>query len=289
MKVNRARFRMALLVTGLITGCYTEPIEPGWFTPPAQKSLLLKPADFGLECESIQIDAPAGYTIYGWFIPAAGAPATVLINHGSGFNRGAYISHCSLLHNLGYNVVVYDYRGFGESPGAASLATLIPDADAVLAWIGTRPESGARRIVLFGISLGTLPTIAQAAQTPAGVVGVVLDGSFERDSLPLSSYAAIGVLPLPEVIDAVYAAYPELDPSQYVGQVTLPKLFLQSPQDGITPLAGAERLFELAPEPKQFCEVFGGHVLSWALDPGYAECLSAFLDQVARDGATDGE
>lgn len=270
------------LVAWLISGCYTEPIEPGWFAPPAQKPLLLTPADLGLDYETIEITAPTGHTIYGWFVPAPGAPATVLINHGSVFNRGAYFWHYSLLHNLGYNVVVYDYQGFGESPGAASLATLIPDADAVLAYLQTRPEPVAGRIVLFGISLGTLPTLAQAAQRPPGVVGVIVDGSFDGYSLPLTSYLTVGVIPFPEVLPRVYAAYPELEPTQYVGIITLPKLFLQSPQDIVTPLAGARRLFELAPEPKQFSEVFGGHVLSSVLDWGYAECVATFLDGVVR-------
>jgi uncharacterized protein len=289
MRANWPRLVVAFLASGLISGCYTVPIEPGWFTPPAEKLVLLTPANVGLKYQRIEVAAPAGYTIHGWYIPAEGAPATVLINHGAIFNRSAYLPHCVLLHKAGYNVVVYDYRGFGESPGPASLGTLIPDADAVLAYLQDRPDISTGRIVLFGISLGTVPTLALAAQAPAGVVGVVLDGSFERDSVPSSSYPAIGVLAYAVVIAELYIQYADLDSTQYIGQVTLPKLFIQSPQDTTTPIVGAQRLFELAPEPKEFCEVFGGHTLSSVLDPGYGECLATFLDSVALDGAADGK
>lgn len=277
------------LAACLLNGCAVEPIEEGWFTPPAQKPILFPPSAAGLAYEPIEIDAPAGHTIYGWFIPADDAPATVLINHGAVFNRSALFSYYLALHDLGYNVMVYDYQGFGEGSGFANLGTLIPDADAALEYVLSRSDPGTDRVILFGISLGTLPTLAQAAQPPPGVVGVTVDGSFDGYSLPLTSYLAVGVIPFPEVLQKVYAAYPELEPTQYVGLIMLPKLFLQSPQDIVTPLAGARQLFELATEPKHFCEVFGGHVLSSVLDRGYTDCVAAFLDGVVRGSMTASE
>jgi pimeloyl-ACP methyl ester carboxylesterase len=266
-----------------------EPIEPGWFTPPAQKPILFPPSAIDLTYESVEFDVPDGRTLYGWFIPADSAPATVLINHGAVVNRSALFYHYRMIHDLGYNVLVYDYQGFGESPGFASLDTLVPDADAALNYLLSRSEPATDRIVLFGISLGTLPTLVQAARTPAGVIGVILDGSFEIESLPPTSYSAIGVVPFPEVLNRLYETYPELEPTQYVGHISLPKLFIQSPQDVTTPLVGAERLYELAPEPKQWCEVFGGHVLSSVLDADYADCVTVFLEDLTWGSLTDGD
>lgn len=273
----------------LVGGCAVEPIEPGWFTPPAQKPILFPPSAIDLTYESVEFDVPDGRTLYGWFIPADSAPATVLINHGAVVNRSALFYHYRMIHDLGYNVLVYDYQGFGESPGFASLDTLVPDADAALNYLLSRSEPATDRIVLFGISLGTLPTLVQAARTPAGVIGVILDGSFEIESLPPTSYSAIGVVPFPEVLNRLYETYPELEPTQYVGHISLPKLFIQSPQDVTTPLVGAERLYELAPEPKQWCEVFGGHVLSSVLDADYADCVTVFLEDLTWGSLTDGD
>ncbi len=248
------------------------------------------PAEIGLDYQAIEVPA-ASHTLHAWFIPAAepDPPATVLIHHGSVFNRAAYFAYYSLLHDLGCHVLIYDYRGFGESPGAASLATLLSDADAMLAYLQGQPELSGGRIVLFGISLGTLPALAHAARAPRGVVGVMLDGSFELESLPPASFAVVGVLPVPEVLASLYDNHPELEPTQYARRITLPKLFIHSPQDLVTPLVGAQRLFELAPAPSQWCEVFGGHLLSSVLDPCYADCVAHFLDTLAPGRPALGE
>lgn len=279
----------ALVTVLLVNGCAVEPIEPGWFSLPAQKPIPFSPSVVGLAYEPIEFDGPSGHTIYGWFIPADDAPATVLINHGALFNRSALFSYYLALHDLGYNVMVYDYQGFGESPGFASLSTLLPDADAALDHLKSRSEPGTDRIILFGVSLGTLSTLAQAARAPDGVVGMILDGSFVPESLPPWSFVLVGVIPLPEVIERVAAECAELAPYRYIGQITLPKLFIQSPQDVVTPFFGADRLYELAPEPKQLVEVFGGHILPSILDPHYAEYLQRFLAQVASEQPLDPE
>jgi len=255
----------------------------GLFPPLAQKLILFPPSALGLAYEPIEINVPTGNTIYGWFIPADNASATVLINHGVLFNRSILFYYYMLLHDLDYNVMVYDYQGFGESLAPASLDTLLPDANAALEHLRSRSDVGTDRIVLFGISLGTLPTLAQAARAPEGVVGVILHGSFVPELLPPWSFPLVGVIPLPEVIERVATEYAELDPYRHSEQITLPKLFIQSPQDLITPLVGAERLFDLAAEPKQLVEVFGGHSLPPILDPDYAEHLGVFLAQVVGD------
>ncbi len=278
-------FRLAsfCMVIGivLLNGCAVEPIEEGWFTPPAQKPILFPPSAVGLAYEPIEIDAPAGHTIYGWFIPADDAPATVMINHGAVCNRSALFPYYAVLHDLGYNVMLYDYQGFGESPGSANLGTLLPDADAALDHLQSRSEHGTDRIVLFGLSLGTLPTLAQAARTPNGIVGIILHGAFVSESIPPWSFPLVGVIPLPEVLERVAAEHGELNPYGNIEQITLPKLFIQSPQDLATPFAGAELLYELAPEPKQLVEVFGGHSLPVLIEPSFAEHLRIFLDSVA--------
>ncbi len=275
--------RTALLLT-LVTlvGCATEPIGDGLFSPPAQNVVLFAPDAFGLAYETIElsVDRPAPHVVTGWFIPASAARGAVLLNHGSLFNRSAYFDYYTLLHDLGWNVFVYDYQGFGESRDRPSLESLVPDADAALSYVQNRAADAGRPIVLFGISLGTLPTLAQAARNPDGVVGVILQGSFVPELLPPKSFFQAGVVPLPEVI----ARLPrEFDPYQHIQQITLPKLFLQSPQDLTTPIEGARRLFDLAAEPKKFFEIFGGHVLAPVLDPDYPAYLSSFLDDTLSE------
>jgi uncharacterized protein len=287
MRINRWQFGLAIVA--VLGGCGVEQIAPGLFTPPAQKQVMFIPTDVGLDYEPIEIPVSSDHSLQGWLIPAADAPGTVVINHGAFFSRWVLLPQCAILHDLGYNVLVYDYQGYGDSAGVACLGSLIPDANAALAYLKNRGGPGSGRVVLFGISMGTRVTLAQAAGAPPGVVGAIFDGSFVNEGLPVWTALVFGVIPFPEIVEQVTAMYPELDPYQYIGQISLPKLFLQSPQDIITPMPGAERLFELTPEPKTFHEVFGGHLLPSVLDPNYREFLKEFLTPLMTERAPAGE
>lgn len=214
-----------------------------------------------------------GQTIHGWYMPAREASLTVLVHHGSITNRSTTFALYIMLHQMGYNAVVYDYQGFGENPNPPDLDTILPDADAALAWVQQRVGPNAR-IVLFGVSLGTLPTITQAARSPAGVVGVVLEGGFLVDELPVWSPLAAGIVPWVNAVDAVPA---ELNPAGHAANITLPKLFMQSSTDLVTPFDSARRLCDMTPAPKVFIEVLGQHTLAVTADPRYREYLETFL------------
>lgn len=254
----------------------------GRFPSPAVNFLAPAPSWIGIPYEEVTLETAAGNTVHAWFIPAEAARATVLLHHGAVTNRSATFAHYVLLHGLGYNVLVYDYQGFGESYHTPNLDTILFDANAALAHLQQSQTPGAERIILFGLSLGTLPAIAQAGSSPDRVVGVILEGSFLPDSIPPFSLLLVGVVPWANVIDSVPA---ELDPNRYIADIAVPTLFLHSRADGVTPFDGATRLYERATGPKQFVEVAGQHILAVYEDPAYAEVLKTFLDELAVTAA----
>ena len=78
--------------------------------------------------------------------------------------------------DLRCNLCAYDYTGYGHSAGRPSAPDVLADADAVFAWLLSR---GVRRerLVLYGQSLGSGPTLDLAAREPR-VAGVVLHAAF---------------------------------------------------------------------------------------------------------------
>jgi len=275
----------AVLMLGW-TCCGCGLFEEGRFPPPTLNTLAPIPSWIGLSYEDVKLETSQEKPVFGWFIPAEGSKATVLIHHGAVTNRSFTFAHYSLLHELGYNVMVYDYQGFGENWNSANLNTILSDANTALSYLQQRTGSGTDRIILFGISLGTLPAIAQAASSPDQVVGVILEGSFTIEIIPPWSLLLAGIIPWANAIDH---APQELDPTQYIDHITIPKLFLQSREDLVTPFSGAQQLCDQAPEPKQFVELIGQHTLAVLHDPKYAEYLKTFLDGLAATGreATD--
>ncbi|MCB9856628.1 MAG: alpha/beta fold hydrolase [Phycisphaerales bacterium] len=280
---NVRRRRITSTLLGLLVaaagnaGCGAFAVDNGGLFPlPTIHIVWPLPEQFGLASESVQLSGGNGEQIFGWFIPADDARATVIIHHGAVINRASTSDHYRLLNRNGFSVFVYDYQGFGESLVLAEITTVLPDADVVLQYVQQRDGPGADKIVIFGQSMGTLPAIAQAARSPDRVVGLVVEGSFS-ETLPPWAFTLLGITPDPIAFSRIPD---ELMSAENIVNVTMPKRFIQSRDDLTTPIAGARNLYELAPEPKSFVEMTGGHLQAVNRDPSYETALIDFLNGV---------
>ncbi len=278
----RARFTLtAVALLGVFggSGCGAFVVEGGVFPLPTIHLVYPVPAQLGLHFETVLIDSPTG-PMFGWFIPADNARGTVFINHGAVLNRAGYFPHYLLLNDIGYNVFIYDYQGFGENFNVALMTNILGDSDRALEHLQSRTDPGTDKIIIFGLSMGTLNSMAQAARNPDRVVGVMLEGSFIHESLPPFAFLVMGITPSP----LAYAQIPpELNPEANAPKITLPKLFLQSRDDTITPFDSATELFNLSIDPKEFVPLSGLHAYSVLIDANYAPRLKAFLDAVTAE------
>ena len=108
-------------------------------------------------------------------MPAAAPIEKSTVPRSSGAGMNCYLLIPLKLVDAGWSVVLYEYEGFGESDGEASMTVLLRDADAVLDW--TLEHTGRDQVTLLGASVGTIPSVALAASRPADVNAVVLDGA----------------------------------------------------------------------------------------------------------------
>jgi len=113
----------------------------------------------------------AGETLFGYHLrqPGSAARLGIVFSHGKGGNlaQDEEWAHAEMLWRAGFDVLTYDYRGFGKSTGKSEdETTLIVDAQAALQFLGSRLAGGTSRIVSYGHSLGSAPAIALAAANP---------------------------------------------------------------------------------------------------------------------------
>ncbi len=140
-----------------------------------------RPEAHGLAYEDARFTAADGTALHGWFFPATDRTAsegTVLHLHGNAGNLTAHFHHVAWLPACGFNVLCFDYRGYGQSEGAMTRDGSIQDAHAALDWLLTRDDVDADRIAAFGQSLGGAVGIVLAAQRNE-VRGVATDGAFD--------------------------------------------------------------------------------------------------------------
>lgn len=127
-----------------------------------------------------------GDRVHAWYLPAAEAPLqapTVLYLHGSRWNLHNSVFRMRRWHELGYNMLAIDYRGFGDStPMLPSEDSAFDDVLAAFEELKRRQPDPARRFV-YGHSLGGALAIRLAASNGSAddddaLAGVIVESSF---------------------------------------------------------------------------------------------------------------
>jgi pimeloyl-ACP methyl ester carboxylesterase len=267
----------ALLVGYLILVLLVRAMEPRLvFAPGPARRLTAPPPGLGLDPAPVRFRAEDGVALSAWVIhpPADAAdPFWVLICHGNAGNlsEGGRAEHYAGLRGLGLGILAFDYRGYGESQGAPSEQGVY--LDAVAAYRELRDSLGVspERIVIFGHSLGS--AVAVELATRAAAAGLVLDGA-------LTSGVARGQEIYPWLPVRLIARN-RFESDRKIARLTLPKLFLHARADDVVPIHHGRRLFALAPEPKRFVELAGGHGDAFLADSArYFGALADFVREL---------
>jgi len=231
------------------------------FIFPAAKRIDRTPATapFQWEYEDVFLKVEDGQS-HAWFIPLEGASKVVLFSHGNAGNMAGRLESIQLLRSMGFSVFAYDYGGYGRSTGSPSEMRIYADVEAAWHYLTEERGLAPTDIVLFGRSLGGAATAYLASKvTPAAVI---LESTFTS---------------LPDVVKSMFLGsilskgirhhFPSLE---RVSQIRAPLLIVHSKEDRLIPFVHGKRLFEAAPEPKQFLEIRGDH------NTGFVESLPIY-------------
>jgi pimeloyl-ACP methyl ester carboxylesterase len=233
----------------------------------------------------------ADVELAGWSIHTVhGAPAVVLV-HGFKSSREEMLPWARLFHDAGYNVLLFDTQGCGQSGGSTVGLGATEPRDISLAVNAARGEFGTIKVAVLGISLGAGAAILAAADDP-DISAVIADSAWTDQDLQLSrlSFLPLGQIrvPLPPYGIAAVNAFVGADvtrarPLDAIGRIApRPILLIHSADDdnATTPVEGARRLFAAAAEPKDlWIAPRGGHV--GAINAFPAEYRARVLDFLA--------
>lgn len=243
-----------------------------------QRELEATPADVGLGFENIHLPTSDGETIHAWYIPRDVARGTVLWSHGNGGNMSFDLAVAEALHRMGCNVLLYDYRGYGESTGSPGEQGTYRDAEAVWAYLTETRGESTSRIVIGGRSLGGAVAIELALRhRPAALV-------VECTFTSLTDVARLHypLLPVSWILVHRYESVGK------VGRIGCPKLFFHGRDDALIPLSMGRSLFDAAAESKEFIVTPGDHnEAGFLYSPEYRRKLDGFLDDVFSNRGAD--
>jgi len=142
----------------------------GVFFP--RREMSVDPSAIELPWEDVYFKTKDNVAINGWFFKNPQARSTLIFAHGNAGNMSDRLFKVRFFYNLGLNVFIFDYRGYGKSEGKPSEAGIYLDAQAAYDYLISRADVNMDNIILYGASLGGVVVIDLAVHRKVALLVV---------------------------------------------------------------------------------------------------------------------
>lgn len=257
--------------------------------PPHSRLYVPSPHTFGLSFENLFLRTKDGVRINAFLIkhpPTDAVPSrpTVVYLHGNAGNIGHRLVNAKgLYENLGCDVLMLEYRGFGRSDGTPSEEGLYWDVRAGVDHLLSRTDVDREKIVVFGRSLGGAVAIDLASDPHYchSVSALLVENSFT--SIPDMAQIFLNFR-LVKAFPSWFYKNKFLSKKK-VRFAKLPTLFISGLADKLIPPRMMQELYSLSGSTTKGLVTFesGTHNETWQCD-GYYETLGAFLTKALNAG-----
>jgi len=216
------------------------------------KEIKLYPSAVNLKFKDVYFTTSDNLKINAWYIPYDKAKFTLLFCHGNAGNIMDRLDKIQVLHNIGLNIFIFDYRGFGKSQGRPVEDGIYLDAQTAYDYLINSLKINPAEIILYGESLGSAVAIDLARAKPVG--GLIVEGGFSSGKdMAAKIYPFLPRFVFSDVFNSLAK----------IKEIHAPVLFIHGRNDEIVPLKLAYKLYHQANHPKEFVELSGDHNASF--------------------------
>ena len=234
------------------------------------RELYFTPQSIDLGYDEIRLITADGVNLSAWYIPASNPRGAVLFCHGNAGNISHRLDSIRIFHELELDVLIFDYRGYGQSEGKPSEKGTYLDAQSAWNHLVEIKKIPDHKIILFGRSLGGAIAAEMAIRNNAGAL--IVESGFI--SVPALGKRYFPFFPVRLISRFKYASIDKVE------KIGIPKLFIHSQDDDIIPYRHGLSLYEKAVHPKAFLEIQGDHNEGFLLSGNhYIEGLDNFISQ----------
>lgn len=240
------------------------------------------PARFFLEPKNLWIDSSDQQKIHAWYFESKTQPSlgTFVFFHGNAENLSSHFAMMSWLPFSGYNYIIFDYPGYGETLGTPTEYNTVEAGKSVIRYVYKNLDPNP--LIIYGQSLGGIIALRsiQELKNEIPLKAAVIDGSFNsyrragRRALAHSwitwIFQPLGYLLISN----------EKAPDSLAELSPLPLIFLHGDNDRVIDEVFSHEMFEESKESKRLWIVHGGrHGSSFVSENRlYRKKLTDFLE-----------
>ncbi|GAM22926.1 hypothetical protein SAMD00019534_061010, partial [Acytostelium subglobosum LB1] len=236
---------VALLFTGVVGLPIIAYLAQEKFIYFPDRRYFLEPKSWGFNdnnFKELMLQTKDGLTIHCWFIKqknSKGVP-TILYCHGNGGNMSYGLpTYWRLSNQVGCNLFVLSYRGYGKSDGSPMESGIKKDIDACIEYLMSDESIDPEKLVIYGLSLGGAVAINTSMRYPDKIKANIFVNTF---------------LSIPDMMDNIMGSLVLLKPliknkwmsKNSIRSITTPILFLSGREDTVVPPQHMDKLEELA-------------------------------------------
>jgi fermentation-respiration switch protein FrsA (DUF1100 family) len=194
-----------------------------------------------------------------WKIPAASSErlGKILHFHGNAQNISTHFLFSAWMARFGFDVYIFDYRGYGKSSGKPEREGLVDDGKAAIEYVAALDQ---KNFYILAQSLGgavAVPAVALSDQTDK-IRALVLDSTFGSYRMMAQDKIANFWLTWPLQWPLSFLVSDEFSPNDYIESLQMPVLFVHGTGDYVVPYEMGQDLFNrLKTNKKDFWSIEG--------------------------------
>ena len=221
----------------------------------------LTPWNLRLSYKDISLNLMDGPRIAGWFVNAKNPKGVILFCHGEYGNMSRWLESLKTYHDLGYSTLIFDYPGYGQSPGKPTEDKTYTSAMAAWNYLVSQRGYDPGQIIVCGRGLGGAVAAWLAEQKPCKAL--ILESTFTSMKDVFSEIFSF--------LPVAWLCHFSYDTKAHLKNIHCPVLIVHSTQDDLIGFHHGKALYEQASRPKSFLPITGTHSM------GFVTCRAAYL------------
>jgi alpha-beta hydrolase superfamily lysophospholipase len=140
---------------------------------------LRTPEDIGLAYDTHEIKDSGDSSLEAWSIPHANPKGLVIMFHGYAACKSDLLLPAAEFHKMGYDLFLIDFRGSGGSTGQETSIGFNEGKDVAQAVRFVNNQWPDRRIILYGVSMGSAAILRAIAFEAVHADAVIIESPFD--------------------------------------------------------------------------------------------------------------